>query len=928
MKLTLFLSLLSGKRYLSQGILKVTVLLLFPSLLSAQTAFFYGETVPVDELAVYSRIVVIPKSINTPAEEKLFSFSAMPVAYLSVGEVANGSSDRASIHQEWVLGRDKDWNSQVMDVSHPGWQRWLLDYKIPALKQQGFRGLFLDTLDSYFKVASKPNKTLIQQQALGDLILKIQKLHPELYLIANRGFEVMDKIGPVIDEVVAESLLSAYKVADNSYYSTNQSDRQWLINQLNQIKNTHGLTVTVLDYLPESQFDRSSKLIEKINGLGFDAWVTNGLLTALGRGTFKPVPRKILGLYYSQDQDPYNSLLHQRLASSIEYQGYYFEYINLAFNPLPAGPLNNRYAGITLWLSESQLPINSTLCQFVTRAFNNAQIKTAFLGSFPDDPFCAKHFDVQLSNLKLPAPINQIKAKVTAHEVPMRQSIGQYPALEFSVGDAWLAFQSQDKTDLASVLMHPYGGIALEPFVLMQQFDGELYWFIDPLQFIKQSLSLPTIPAPDPTTLNGQQVATVHIDGDGFVSKNPDRNNQFAARAIFEEFITNYPLPTSASIIEAEVSPDGIYPEQASQAISLAREIFQQPHVEIASHSFSHPFVWKTGETTDSDDLRYGQFLAVPGYDKLDLQREIVGSVNFINQQLSPKNKSVTAFFWTGEAVVPSSAIDLTNQLGIWNINGANQKVFTHNFSMSRVWPFGLPREHGYQIYAPVMNENVFTNLWQGPYFGYRNVIDTFKALSQPKRLKPLSIYYHFYSGEKNAGIHALHEVYKYVLSQPINPQFISHYAAMANGFYTTSLATDQAGRWRVAESGQLRTLRWDSNRGWPDLSLSNHVIGSQTNGTQRYWHLSGPSAVLVTKQTSPDEPHLISFNGTIKQWQWQPPELEVSLQTHMQGEMLINTGTVNCRPYDKTAKVRYNKTMLSVTIAATQERRVRFICE
>ena len=67
------------------------------------------------------------------------------------------------------------------------------------------------------------------------------------------------------------------------------------------------------------------------------------------------------------------------------------------------------------------------------------------------------------------------------------------------------------------------------------------------------------------------------------------------------------------------------------------------------------------------------------------------------------------------------------------------------------------------QVYAPVINENVYTNLWTGPYYGFRRVLETFALTESPRRLKPIDVYYHFYSGAKVAGQQAWAEVYDFV---------------------------------------------------------------------------------------------------------------------------------------------------------------------
>ncbi|MGC6595324.1 hypothetical protein ACP0GC_25365, partial [Escherichia coli] len=53
-----------------------------------------------------------------------------------------------------------------------------------------------------------------------------------------------------------------------------------------------------------------------------------------------------------------------------------------------------------------------------------------------------------------------------------------------------------------------------------------------------------------------------------------------------------YRFPVTVSVVEGELSPQGVYPQLSAQTTALARKMFTLPYVEPASHSFSHPFNW------------------------------------------------------------------------------------------------------------------------------------------------------------------------------------------------------------------------------------------------------------------------------------------------------------------------------------------------
>ena len=91
-----------------------------------------------------------------------------------------------------------------------------------------------------------------------------------------------------------------------------------------------------------------------------------------------------------------------------------------------------------------------------------------------------------------------------------------------------------------------------------------------------------------------------------------------------------------------------------------------------------------------------------------------------------------------------------------------------------------------------------------GPFYGFRRVIDYFRFTDSPRRLKPIGIYYHFYSGTKAAAIKALHDVYAWAREQETFPVWASEYAAAVRGFEEASLARRLDGRWLFRDLGAL----------------------------------------------------------------------------------------------------------------------------
>lgn len=165
--------------------------------------------------------------------------------------------------------------------------------------------------------------------------------------------------------------------------------------------------------------------------------------------------------------------------------------------------------------------------------------------------------------------------------------------------------------------------------------------------------------------------------------------------------------------------------------------------------------------------------------------------------------------------------VKLAYDAGLLNVNGGKTIMTRGNPSPDRPLSTAAPDRRRLAYYAPITNENVYTNLWKGPYYGFRDVLDTFAMTDSPRRLRGLNLYYHFYSGTKQASVKVIQEVYRYMVDQQPLSLWMSDYLSRVHGLYSASLARTLDGAWQVRGLEGLRTLRLDPQMGWPDLSLS-----------------------------------------------------------------------------------------------------------
>ena len=167
-------------------------------------ALFYGANPPVEQLSAFDVVVVEPDAKFDPRAHA----KTHPAwfAYVSVGEVNAHRSYFSAMPSAWLSGENKAWASKVVDQTAPGWPAFFVDKVIAPLWKRGYRGFFLDTLDSYQLIARTDAARAAQEAGLVNVIRAIKARYPKAKLIFNRGFEVLPQVHDLAYVVAFESL--------------------------------------------------------------------------------------------------------------------------------------------------------------------------------------------------------------------------------------------------------------------------------------------------------------------------------------------------------------------------------------------------------------------------------------------------------------------------------------------------------------------------------------------------------------------------------------------------------------------------------------------------------------------------------------------------------------------------------------------------
>ena len=864
-------------------------------------ALFYGASPPMDELAAFDAVVLEPDHAPRPlpAAKRTAWF-----AYVSLGEVHPTRPYFGRIPASWKLGVNTAFGSAVIDQAQPEWAEFFCETVVRPLWERGFRGFFLDTLDSYHLVAKTDAERARQEAGLSEVIARLKQKFPAAKLMFNRGFEILPKVHPLAYAVAAESLYRKYDHGAKAYAEVPQADRVWLTGQMKRVQSEYRLPAIFIDYVPAEERELARASAKRIAADGFVPWVTTPGLDILGVGAIEIMPRKILMLYEKLDQADQLIYLdaHRVATMPLNYLGYDVEYVETS-GPLPDYPLTGRVAGIVTRFTDNSRT-ETRLYEWLRKQID-AGLRVAILGDlgFRMDAARASALGLALGTQKSALDPLRISHRdpIMGFELEPFPDRRSYLPLTVAAGKAGnvplLTLEGRGAERMDAAAFTGWGGYALYPYnVITLPGTTSKRWIIDPFAFYRRALALPEMPVPDVTTENGRRLLIAHIDGDGFASRAETPAAPYSGEVLLKEILERYKLPHTVSVIQGETSARGVYAAQSGALETIARRIFSLDYVEIASHSFSHPFRWRAAEAAGAAGTKNisgseTYSLKIPGY-VYDSRIEIQGSIDYIDKVLAPAGKRTRVFLWTGDCNPDEAPLLETESAGVLNMNGGDTLITRADPSITLVSPLGIPRGRHFQVYAPNQNENVYTTLWEGPFYGFERVLETFDLTESPRRLKPVNIYYHMYSTTKTASLTALHKVYRWALSQPLFAVYASEYIEKVNDFRRVVVARSLDGSWLVRGMVALRTLRAPAALGTPQ---GPGIAGYATQRDTVFAHLYSDEARLAFAPAGGAGAYLADANARLTAFEHHENGFSFALAGHLPVEFRIGN-PAGCR--------------------------------
>jgi len=228
---------------------------------SKEIIFYYGFG-NLEKLADYQLAILQAEHYSGTEIQKLAQTTRL-YAYLSLGEDAGD-------YGPWQRQeRNHDWDSAYVDIGSSLWQEQILN-KAAAYFEQGFIGLFLDTLDAVDVFPEYRSDMLF-------LISKLKDLAQDKPLIANRGFSLMPELEKYVAAIVFEGFSSTWS-RDGKYNSLKIDELAWTKVIAKNLQSS-GLELWALDYAKSEHLIDFAK--KRAQNYGLKSIISNRELTRI-----------------------------------------------------------------------------------------------------------------------------------------------------------------------------------------------------------------------------------------------------------------------------------------------------------------------------------------------------------------------------------------------------------------------------------------------------------------------------------------------------------------------------------------------------------------------------------------------------------------------------------------------------------------------
>jgi uncharacterized protein (TIGR01370 family) len=246
-------------------------------------AVCYTNRPAAADLAAYD-VVVLDPHLHPPLGP-LIERNRTVLAYLSLTQLHRDRAHFSTLRRAGVvLEAHPIWSdAHYLDFRRPEWSRLVLESLVPEALEQGFTGLFLDTLDdAELLEAQDPARHRGMTAAAVRLVRAIRHQYPQAVLMVNRGYAVVPEIAGSIDILLGESVITTFDAGTRDYRRVTDAGAKWQIDRLRDARRINpGLKLFTLDYWDPADLEGVRRIYREQRDQGFVPYVSTPELDAL-----------------------------------------------------------------------------------------------------------------------------------------------------------------------------------------------------------------------------------------------------------------------------------------------------------------------------------------------------------------------------------------------------------------------------------------------------------------------------------------------------------------------------------------------------------------------------------------------------------------------------------------------------------------------
>ncbi len=234
----------------------------------------YGD-INADRIRNFKYVILESEQYNPFDIRLMKETNELVLGYISVGEVSTARYYFPEL-KDRTLGKNSLWDSYYLDLADPVTQNALMGL-VDRIKQKGFDGLFLDTVDAYGPWGPHPEKV----GAYVEFISRVKEKYPDFHLMQNSGVSITPRTKDFINSVALESVITDYNFEKSDYRMRRLSEYNERVAGLKNVEEKYNLPIVLIEYAnTKSMFNR---VRNQATALGWDYFIGNIGLEELPR---------------------------------------------------------------------------------------------------------------------------------------------------------------------------------------------------------------------------------------------------------------------------------------------------------------------------------------------------------------------------------------------------------------------------------------------------------------------------------------------------------------------------------------------------------------------------------------------------------------------------------------------------------------------